>query len=169
MPVFTEERLMEKLKMYCHKAVITPLVTLGVLIVYLVSMLRVAPPIDDGLLSESFFPLLIFLAGAPVSILLLLDGIKSTPKEGAGDNETKKRTSVKKPFFITLLILFFVFTFETLGFLAAAPVFVFLFMLIYDDKPRKIVRKIIYTVLIAAFVYVLYGIVFDVRFPSPGR
>jgi cell division protein FtsW (lipid II flippase) len=109
------------------------------------------------------------LVGAPVSVLLLFDGIKFISKERTDDNETKKQTSIKKPFFITLLILFLVFTFETLGFMVVAPVFVFLFMLIYDDKPQKIVRKIIYTVLIVAFVYVLYGIVFDVRFPQLGR
>jgi hypothetical protein len=160
---------MEKLRMYCHKAVITPLITLAVLIIYLISMLRVASPIEDGLLSESFFPLLIFLVGAPVSVLLLFDGIKSTPKEQTGDNEAKKQANIKKPFFITLLVLFLVVTFEPLGYIVVAPVFVFLFMLVYDDKPQKIVQKIIYTVLIVAFVYILYGIVFDVRFPRPWR
>lgn len=160
---------MEKLKMYCRKPVMTPLVTLAVLIVYLMSMLRVAPPIDDGLLSESFFPLLIFLTGAPVSILLLFDGVKSTSKESAKVKEGKKQINNKKPFFIALLILFLALAFEPLGFVVVASVFVFLFMLIYDDKPQKIVRKIVYTVLIVAFVYVLYGVIFDIRFPQPWR
>jgi MFS family permease len=167
--LFRRKHLMEKLKMYCHKAVITPLVSLVVLIIYLISMLGVASPIEDGLLSESFFPLLIFLLGAPVSVLLFLDGIKSIPKEQTEDNKTKKQASNKKPLFITLLVLFLVFTFESLGYMVVASVFVFFFMLIYDDKPQKIVRKIIYTALIVAFVYVLYGIVFDVRFPQPWR
>jgi cobalamin synthase len=160
---------MEKLKLYCHKAVITPLAILAVLLVYLVSMLRVAAPIEDGILSESFFPLLIVLVAAPVSILLLFDAIKSTPKKQAGGGETKNKADSKKPFFIALLVLFLVLAFEPLGYIVTAPVFVFLFMLIYDDKPQKIVRKLIYTLLVVAFVYVLYGIVFDVRFPQPWR
>jgi hypothetical protein len=169
MPVFKDETVMEKLKLYCHKAVITPLITFAVLLVYLISMLRVAAPIEDGILSESFFPMLIFLIGAPVSILLLLDGIKSTPKEQTGNKDRENKAGSKKPFFIALIILFLVFAFEPLGYIVTAPVFVFLFMLIYDDKPQKIVRKLIYTLLVVAFVYVLYGIVFDVRFPQPWR
>jgi hypothetical protein len=47
-----------------------------------------------------------------------------------------------------------------------APLYVFSFMLVYDDKPQKILRKIIYALLVTAFVYVLYAIVFDIRFPQ---
>jgi hypothetical protein len=133
------------------------------------SMLRVAPPIEDGVLSESFFPMLIFLVGAPVSIMLLFESIKSVHKEQDQKKETKKHGGNRKIFLIAALIFFLAFTFELLGYVIVAPVFVFLFMLIYDDKPQKIVRKLIYTVLISAFVYVLYGILFDVHFPQPWR
>jgi hypothetical protein len=132
-------------------------------------MLRVAPPIENGSLSESFFPTLIFLIGAPVAILLFFDGIKSVRKEQPQKKESEKHGGYRKIFLITAVILFLAFTFELLGYVITAPIFVFLFMLIYDDKPQKIVQKLIYTIVISAFVYVLYGIIFDVRFPQPWR
>jgi hypothetical protein len=160
---------MEKLKLYCRKSVITPLVTLGVLIVFVVSMLRVAPPVEDGSLSESFFPVLIFLAGAPAAILLFFDALRTIRKEQPVKKEPEKRGGCGKIFLVAALILFLALTFEPLGYAITAPVFVFLFMLIYDDKPQKIIQKIIYTLLITVFVYILYGVIFDVRFPQPWR
>lgn len=160
---------MGKLKPYCQKAVITPLIIIAVLLVFLVSMLRVAPPVEDGVLSESFFPTLIFLVGTPVAFLLLFDGIKTVRKEQSQKQAAENQGGYKKIFFITAVILFLVFTFELFGYAIVAPIFVFLFMLIYDDKPQKIAQKLICAIVIAAFVYVLYGIVFDVRFPQPWR
>jgi hypothetical protein len=160
---------MGNLKLYCQKAVITPLVILAVLILFLVSMLRVAPPVEDGALSESFFPTLIFLTGAPVAVLLLIEGIKTARNAQSQERTAGKQGEYRKVFLVAAVILFLALTFELLGYVITAPIFVFLFMLIYDDKPQKIARKMLYTVLITAFVYVLYGIVFDVRFPQPWR
>ena len=63
----------------------------------------------------------------------------------------------------------FIILFDILGFALLAPLYVFFFMLVYDDKPQHIRRKIIYALLISAMVYVLYVIVFDIRFPQIWR
>lgn len=63
----------------------------------------------------------------------------------------------------------FILLFEILGFTILAPLYVFFFMLIYDDKPQDIVKKIIYALLIGVVVYVMYVIGFDIRFPELWR
>jgi hypothetical protein len=122
-------------------------------------------PVKGGLLQESFFPLLIFLFGAPVSVSLFYEAFKKIQKEAASGQGAEKKKFIVKPILIALLTLFLAIGLEPLGFFITAPIYVFLFMLIYDDKPQQIVRKIIYTALIITVVYVLYTVMFDIRFP----
>jgi putative tricarboxylic transport membrane protein len=156
---------MEKIKIYVRKETVTPVVILAVLIIYVTAALNMSPPVANGLLQESFFPLLVFIAGSPPAVLLLVEALKKINKETADKQERPKRNINIKPLLIGLISVFLVVGFEPLGFFVTAPVFVFLFMLIYDDKPQGIIRKIIYTILVIAFVYVLYTVVFNIRFP----
>jgi hypothetical protein len=156
---------MEKVKMYVRREIITPLAAMIVLTIYVISALRMAAPVKGGLLQESFFPLLIFLFGVPVAFSLLYEAVRNIQKETAAGQAAERKQFNVKPFLIALLTLFLAVGLEPLGFFITAPIYVFLFMLIYDDKLQQIPRKIIYTALIIAFVYVLYTVVFDIRFP----
>jgi hypothetical protein len=74
-----------------------------------------------------------------------------------------------KPFLTVLVMAVFVALFDILGFTVLAPLYVFAFMLIFDDKPQHIVRKIIYSLIIGVLVYIMYVIAFDIRFPQIWR
>lgn len=113
---------------------------------------------------------MIFLIATPAALKQLFDGLKSSKKEiaeGNGAVESKKKSI--KPVLIVLIMAVFVVLFEVLGFAILAPLYVFFFMLVYDDKPQQILRKIIYALLVSAVVYVMYVMVFDIRFPQIWR
>jgi hypothetical protein len=154
---------MEKIKAYIRKEIITPLVVLFFLTIYVVSALKLSPPVVGGLLQESFFPLLIFVIAAPVALMLLFEAVKKIRSETS--QSAKAKINIK-PLLIAGITALFILGFEPLGFVITAPVYVFLFMLIYDDKPQGIVKKIIFALLISAFVYLLYAFVFGIRFPQ---
>jgi uncharacterized membrane protein YbhN (UPF0104 family) len=140
------------------------------LVIYVVSALQMAPPVVKGMLSESSFPVMIFLIATPAAIIQLLAGLKIAKLEVSEVKvvtETKKKSI--KPVLTVLIIAVFVLLFDLLGFTVLAPLYVFFFMLVYDDKPQHILKKIIYAVLVSAVVYVLYVIVFDIRFPQIWR
>jgi hypothetical protein len=151
------------IKAYIRREVITPLVILAVLAVYIVSALRLSPPLVKGLPQESFFPLLIFILAVPAALMLLYRGVREVRR---GDSVPSGGTFGVKPFLIALISALLILFFEPLGFAITAPLYVFCFMMIYDDKPQGIIRKIIYTLLITAVVYVLYVVVFNIRFPQ---
>lgn len=165
------------MKKYLKKETITPLVTFILLTMYAVAALRMVPPIYKGVLQSSFFPLLIYIVGAPTALLVLRDGIKKLKNQTvATDNNDEEQKEVTekgtipiklKPFLIIVISSLLVFFFEKVGFFLTAPLYVLLFMLVYDDKPQGFVRKLIYSLFICAFVYVLYVYVFDIRFPHP--
>lgn len=162
---------MKTLKLYLQAKVMIPLVMQIALIIYVVSALRMAPPVVEGLLSESSFPFFIFLIATPAALKLLFDGLKAVTQERQQQETVvveKKKKSLK-PFLTVLIMAVFTLLFEKLGFTVLAPLYVFFFMLVYDDKPQDIVRKIIYALLIGIMVYVLYAIAFDIRFPEIWR
>jgi len=155
---------------YLQARVIIPACMQIALIIYVVSALQMAPPIVKGMLSESSFPVMIFLIATPAAIMQLLTGLKASKKEIAeaiGVTETKKKSI--KPVLTFLIMAVCVLLFDLFGFTLLAPLYVFFFMLVYDDKPQQIPRKIIYALLITAVVYVLYVIVFNIRFPQIWR
>jgi len=159
---------MKTLKPYLQTKVTIPFFMQIALIIYVVSALQMAPPMVEGLLSESSFPFLIFLIASPAAIKLFLDGMKSVKKELAENGTvvvTKKKKSIK-PALIVLIMAVFILLFEAVGFTILAPLYVFCFMLVYDDKPQNIKRKIIYSLLVGVVVYVMYVIGFDIRFPD---
>ena len=162
---------MKTLKPYLQAKVAIPFFMQVALIIYVISALQLAPPIVGGLLSESSFPFLIFLIATPAAIKLFLDGLKAVKKEIAENGSVvveRKKKSIK-PALIILLMAVFILLFDILGFTILAPLYVFFFMLIYDDKPQDIVRKIIYALLIGVVVYIMYVIGFDIRFPEIWR
>ncbi len=155
---------------YLQARVIIPACMQIALIIYVVSALQMAPPIVKGMLSESSFPVMIFLIATPAAIMQLLTGLKASKKEIAEAKvETEPKKKSIKPVLTVLIMAGFIILFDILGFALLAPLYVFFFMLVYDDKPQHIRRKIIYALLISAMVYVLYVIVFDIRFPQIWR
>ena len=164
---------------YLSSNVLTPAVILVILIGYLAESLRMSWIVKDGLPSESFFPVLIFLLGFPIAIYLLVSGLteakknKALPEEVATCNKTetedKEAGVIKiahKPVYITILTFVFVFVFKYLGYSISAPLYVFAFQLIYDDKMEHLLKKAITSVVIALLVYGLYVGVFNIMFPE---
>ncbi|MDN5334868.1 MAG: hypothetical protein PWP59_2130 [Sphaerochaeta sp.] len=160
---------MKTIKPYLQGKVLVPLLMQIALIVYVISALQLAPPVVKGLLSESSFPFFIFLIATPAAIKQLYDGIKAVQKEIGVKTEVVHQKKSIKPFLTVLVMAVFVGLFDVLGFTVLAPLYVFAFMLIFDDKPQHIVRKIIYSLIIGVLVYIMYVIAFDIRFPQIWR
>lgn len=154
------------MKKYLKSSVITPIVEILILVVYGANALLQSEPINSGVPQESFFPLLICLVGIPAAVSLLVSAIKKVNAEGSEASEPKSPARFK-PLYVVILTFLFVFLFELVGYWFTAPFYIFGIMLVYDDKPDKIVKKIIFSLLIAVFVYILYTYAFDIRFPSP--
>jgi putative tricarboxylic transport membrane protein len=132
----------------------------------LVEAIRLAPPIKKGILTESSFPMLCAIIMYPLCLKLLSDGLKKVQDEQPVHD---KSLTSKKPLILAGITAIFILMFSYVGFVISALLFVFFFMLFFDDKPQQYLRKAIYSTAITAGVYVLYEIIFDVRFPELWR
>lgn len=155
------------MKKYLTKEILTPAVTFLFLLLYVSEASKLSAPIVGGVPQETFFPLIIFIIGIAASLSLLVPAVKKA--NAAGMVEKGKKPVNHKPLYVVLATAFLIFFFDILGFLFTAPIYVFMLMMIYDDKPQYIIRKIIYSVLITAFVFVLYTYIFEINFPQIWR
>lgn len=155
------------MKKYLSKDILTPVGVLVFLAAYVFEAMQNSAPIVDGVPQESFFPLIIFIAGAIADLFLLVSAVKNS-KETEEVTEEKNPRSLKA-LYVVIAAAAFIFLFDLLGFMIVAPLFVFAMMLIYDDRPQQIPKKIFFTILITAVIYVLYTQVFDINFPEIWR
>ncbi len=154
------------MKQYLNKEVCTPLGVLIFLAIYAKEAMKDSAPIIDGVPQESFFPLIICIFGSISALVLLITALKESAKK----EEVKKKEKFNpKTIYTIAAMAAFVFLFEILGFMFTAPFLVFAMMLIYDDRPQDIPKKILFSILITAAIYVLYAFVFEINFPEIWR
>ncbi|MCY1153338.1 MAG: tripartite tricarboxylate transporter TctB family protein [Sphaerochaetaceae bacterium] len=166
---------------YLRASVLTPLGTIAVLLFYLISFKNLGSITKNGLPSASFFPFLIFIAGMISATVLLISAIKEVKKEIKENHivdkdkteRAKKDENGKiilnpnlKPIYITILTVIFIVLFKYLGYMITAPLYVFGFQVIYDDKLEKFKRKAIIAAIITILVYALYVGCFNILFPE---
>ena len=156
---------MELRSRYLRASVITPTTILLVAAGYLIQALLIAPPIEDGVLTPSFYPVLIALLAFPLCAKLLIDGIR----ESKAAESRRKLDISAKPLILAAVTGLFILAFAYLGFLLSAPLYVFFFMLFFDDRPQQIGKKVLMSLLIVAGVYVLYELIFGIHFPELWR
>lgn len=155
------------MKKYVRKEVITPAVTILFLLIYALEAAKLSAPVVKGVPQESFFPIIIVVIGILAALSLLISGIKTARAETGTQTEEKTRTI--KPLLVVATLAFLILFFDSLGYAIVAPIFVFALMMIFDDKPQHWKRKIILSILVAVFVYVLYTYVFNINFPQIWR
>ncbi len=154
------------MKKYLNKEVCTPLGVLTFLMFYIKEAMKDSAPIIDGVPQESFFPLIIFIFGAIAALVLLVRAVKQTSEI----KEIKEKGKINpKTIYVVVAMALFVFLFDTLGFMLTAPFLVFAMMIIYDDRPQQIPKKIIFSILITLVIYALYTYVFEISFPEIWR
>lgn len=90
----------------------------------------------------------------------MIDGLKETAET---EKSSGKAVGLKQ---IILFADFFLFVglYKLIGFVGAAFIFTFLFMLFFDDKITAVVKKLVIAAVITGLIYVLYAVVFGVRF-----
>lgn len=155
------------MKKYLCKDILTPVGVLIFFIAYVLEAMKNSAPVIDGVPQESFFPLIIFICGVAADLFLIAAALKNVNKEKEAAEEKNPRS--RKALYVVLAAAAFIFLFDVLGFMVMAPLFVFAMMVIYDDKPQQIPKKILFTVLITAIIYVLYTYVFEINFPEIWR
>ena len=130
--------------------------------IYLIEAIRTAPPIKNGEIGITFFPIVVSILLHIAAICLFLAGIRE--KSTLSFNLSK----VSKPISVIFVTFIYVLIFKQLGYILSSMVYVLSMMLLFEDGKTPNKRKllnIIYTVIIVLLIYLLYQKVFGVRLP----
>lgn len=157
------------MKKYYIREVLTPAITLVFLLLYVLETLKLSKPVVDGVTQESFFPLILVIVGVIAALSLLISAVKKVNAGEMDINEERGLLINRKLLFVILATAAMIFLFNILGFAIVGPIYIFVLMLIYDDKPQDIVKKGIFAILIAVFVFSVYTYIFEISFPQIWR
>ncbi len=148
-----------------RKSVIIAFVFLLFLIGYFAMALSMGPlMLESGLTNENFYPVIISGIGIVLAIWILSDSLKPEVTEKEVEKAPEPRYSLVRRLVLFADFFLFIFLYSIFGFLPAAIIFTFLFMLFFDDKIEKVPFKIIVSVVIAAAVFLVYTEFFGVHF-----
>ena len=145
---------------YTRSSFITPAIILLFSLIYLISALKINNPVVDGVVTESFFPMMISVVMMLATSRLLLLSLYGD------EDDSKSIVFTRKTFIIIGVTFLFPFVFHLIGFTFAVPLYVFSLTLIFDDKIQHIKKKLVVSLLISIAVFILYQIIFQIRFPE---
>lgn len=132
--------------------------------IYLIDAIQLAPPIQNGVLTASFFPVVISTI-MYVALLCVLWDIARVPKEAAGSS-TEKVDQPLGPLWITLLTGAYIFTFSTIGYFLPTFFYVFLMTILFGKGLEGLLFKAAASLIITAAGFLLFGLAFQVRLPT---
>ncbi len=154
---------MELKNPYLHSKVMVPAAVLAALVIYLTMGLSMGPLFMGEKTSESFFPVLLGIIGIPIAIKLLVDAVKEVKTETV-EKAPEKVKIVTTPLILSLVSFLYIVLFHFAGLIPAVLIYVFLFLVFFDDKVQQLPRKFLYALLITGVVYLLYWVIFKVQF-----
>lgn len=165
LPSSTLSRLMMSAETRLH------LILFAVSVIYVCSAIKLAPPVVDGSLSPSFFPLLIgALATVFCSAQLLRDYKKiasqASPSVSRISGQLNVRAWAKNPV-ITLVLStgIYITLFVPLGYLLSSALYTYAVILIFSDN-KHLLKKALIALVITAIGYIVFQELFNVRLPT---
>ncbi|ALM54212.1 tripartite tricarboxylate transporter TctB family protein [Halomonas huangheensis] len=153
---------------------------LALTLVYLVAALDIAPPVSNGNITASFFPIvlgLIMLMALGASVLgdrrkaraaVATNKASATPNDDAQAPEKASAGSLRGPLAVVVLTAAYIAMFASLGYFISTTLYAFAMTLVFSSgRPgrRQLVVKALIAVAIAVLGYGLFEWVFQVRLP----
>ncbi|WP_404324891.1 tripartite tricarboxylate transporter TctB family protein [Cobetia sp. UIB-001] len=160
------------------------LVMTAISALYLISAFQMAPPLDNGRLTASFFPALIGNIALVLCVAQLVSqhracrdsrssksaSAESTSTETANDDASSANSDASSPLFspalrLMLVTALYILAFSHLGYLLSSALYVFAVMLLFAGR-KKWISKAVIACAICALGYGLFEQLFNVHLPA---
>nr|WP_300313021.1 tripartite tricarboxylate transporter TctB family protein [Halomonas sp.] len=142
---------------------------LALTLVYLVAALGIAPPISNGNITASFFPVVLGLIMLVALGTSVLGGRRKTAAESEDEPSTEADASTSfGPLAVVVLTAAYIALFSLLGYFISTALYAFAMTLVFSaGRPgrQQLLVKALIAVAIAVLGYGLFEWVFQVRLP----
>lgn len=150
------------------------LVMTAISALYLISAFQMAPPLDNGRLTASFFPVLIGSIALALCVAQLVSQHRanrdSRSNESASANTSSADSDASSSLFspalrLMLVTALYILAFSHLGYLLSSALYVFAVMLLFAGRDKWISNAVI-ACAISALGYGLFEQLFNVHLPA---
>lgn len=154
---------------------VVPALMLTITTVYLVEAVKIAPPLKNGDITASFFPVVLaMIMYLSIAVVLWQNHRKahadSTPTD---DNETSPATPIQRygALWVTVFTGLYISVFSVVGYSISTFVYVLLLTLLFGNREpgqggKAWIVKIVAAAIITLFGYALFELIFQVRLPT---
>ena len=128
--------------------------------IYFIEGIRTAPPIRNGEVSITFFPIFISLLMYFAATFILIEGLK---KEKIFKFNLRH---ISKPIGIIIVTALFIIIFKKVGYIISSFFYVFSIMwLLQEQKKGNRFLDVMFSIIIILIIYLLYQKIFGIRLP----
>ncbi|HZK11287.1 MAG TPA: tripartite tricarboxylate transporter TctB family protein [Atribacterota bacterium] len=131
--------------------------------IYMIEAISMGSPIRKGRVDVNFFPIVISCMMYLFTLYLLVHSFKQN-KELTEINFTNK----SRPILIIVFTIIYILLLKSIGYMLSSILYIFSIVSIFDSKKRSLYKKIIYSVIIAILIFLLYEKIFAIRLPKLG-
>jgi len=132
---------------------------------YVIEAIRLGSPIRKGQVDVSFFPLVIAILMYIAIFYVFISSYKYRPKKKTFYLSLKK---INKPLLIIILTIVYILLFKIIGYMLSSILYIFSIIYIFETNRRNFFIKIIYAIIIAILIFLLYEKLFLIRLPKLG-
>ncbi|MDH4573974.1 tripartite tricarboxylate transporter TctB family protein [Salinicola acroporae] len=140
----------------CALAIIT--------LIYLVDALQLGPPMRNGNMTPSFFPIVISVVTLAALAVAIAQAYRSLCRPSESEEAEPQGVS-SKAIVVALITAAYLFAFDLIGYVISTLAYVFLMTLVFGGR-QGLIAKLVGTVIITALGFALFELVFNVRLPT---
>lgn len=131
--------------------------------IYMIEAVNMGSPIKKGQVDINFFPIIMSVIMYIITIYLLFQSFQS--KE---ESFQFKLVKASKPIYIILFTLVYILLLRPVGYMFSSILYIFSILLIFSTGNKNLLTKILYSIIIAIFIFLLYEKIFAIRLPKIG-
>jgi len=131
--------------------------------IYMIEALNMGSPIKKGQVDINFFPIVISILMYIVTFYLFFQSLKQDKEMISFD---LKKAS--KPLLIIIFTISYILLLKPIGYMLSSILYIFSILSVFSAKKRSLHIKIIYSIVIAVLIFLLYEKIFAIRLPKLG-
>lgn len=144
-------------------------------VVYLISAIQLGPPMKDGNMTASFFPILTSVVMLIALVCAMVQALARKSSDGSEDEATAETSRTSKRYAgislgaigVVLLTAGYLLAFDLIGYFVSTFFYVLLLHGLFSGSIKKNwLMKLVATLLITAAGYLLFEVFFQVRLPT---
>ncbi|WP_413285796.1 tripartite tricarboxylate transporter TctB family protein [Vibrio sp. MA40-2] len=143
------------------------IITFFVSLFYFGTAFSLGPPIDNGSIEPSFFPLVLGACATIFSGLVLRNNIKkNTLTQQTSPRKTLTDIGDRKVWLVVFITAIYITLFSIIGYFLSSILYVFSIIALFSGNKDALLSKLLISIVIVVIGYLIFEQLFSIRLPT---